>query len=274
MKTVAATLIVLSLATTTLAGNLPWCEKTEGPLVPIPDPSTWQPAERAAAAADGVPWYQPPGLQAGDTYQLIFATSFQTTVDSDPLVPPVFPRFGGLDAGDWIVTFAAASSGLPGLPNPWNGEDLVYQAVLSINGSDARDRLAISGPVYNTHGELIALDAGDLWDGSIANPVGFDETGNGITGSPNVWTGSSPVGRPFESCGAWDNATSNVSGTLGDVSVATSQWISGFSQSCDRTARLYGVSPPITAVPEPSTITLAVLFGLGFGWLMRTGGRP
>jgi hypothetical protein len=49
----------------------------------------------------------PPGLQPGDHYQLIFATSFVTAIDTDTSVPPATPYFGGLAAADYTVTYAA-----------------------------------------------------------------------------------------------------------------------------------------------------------------------
>lgn len=103
----------------------------------------------------------PVGLQPGDQYHIIFATSFVTVISSDTTVPPALPAFGGLAAADYTVTFAAAQAGLvPG----WNDLDITYKALLSTNGNDARDRITITGPVYNTNGFLIANSAADLWE--------------------------------------------------------------------------------------------------------------
>src|SRR4051794_2286121 len=97
----------------------------------------------------------PPGLNPGDHYQLIFATSVVTAIDSNTQVPPAWPFFGGLAAADWGVTFSAWQANI--LPN-WNFVDPIYHAVLSTNGHDAKDRISIQAPLYNTQGELIAND--------------------------------------------------------------------------------------------------------------------
>jgi hypothetical protein len=133
----------------------------------------------------------PAGLQPGDHYHLIFATSFQTDIDTDTSVPPATPFFGGLAAADYAVTYTAWAAGM--LPD-WNFADLAWHAVLSTNGHNAKDRISVQGPIYNTHGDLIANDANDLWDGSIANPVGYDEIGQLITSDFGVWTGTKPDG--------------------------------------------------------------------------------
>ncbi len=75
------------------------------------------------------------------------------------------------------MTYAAATSGLI---DDWQGVDIVYHAILSAPGNNAIDRLQISGPIYNIHGELVALDKADLWDGTIAHPIGYDEFGNQV----------------------------------------------------------------------------------------------
>lgn len=74
-------------------------------------------------------------------------TGFVTSIDTDTTVPPAIPQFGGLAAADYGVTYAAAGGGLI---TGWNSSDIIYKAILSTEGNNARDRLAISGPVYNT----------------------------------------------------------------------------------------------------------------------------
>jgi len=146
----------------------------------------------------------PAGLGPGDQYHILFATSTVAYVTNDTSVPPPTPaEFGGIDAADWIVTYRAAFAGLvPG----WNGLDLVYRSILSIDGDNAVDRLSIVGPVYNTNGDLLANDAADLWDGSLVNPVGYNEKGELIASNTQVWTGTGMFGTwaSGESCGDWD----------------------------------------------------------------------
>ena len=258
LSAIAAALALLVSGGTALAETQPCCQRAadaDVPLVPIPDPTTWEPQAQQASS-----YSHPPGLQPGDKYHLIFATSFQTNIDSIPSLPPVNPfSFGSLEAGDWVTTVAAHWADLPGMED-WDGLEQIYTALLSIDGMDARDRITIEAPVYNTGGQLIALDADDLWDGSIENPVGFDEEGNGIEGDADVWTGTVGDGtwsHPLDpaSCGNWDTPGPFESGETGDALYNDSFWIQAGTQTCSMTARLYGVSPAIT-VPEPSCLCL------------------
>jgi hypothetical protein len=138
----------------------------------------------ASATAAGYPG--PASLQPGDHYQLLFATSFTTLIDTDTSVPPATPYFGGLAAADYTVTYAAWEANI--LPI-WNFSDIVYHAVLSTNGHDARDRLDIEAPIFNMHGDFLAAGADDLWTNGIANPVNYDEFGELIRSDQGVWTG-------------------------------------------------------------------------------------
>jgi hypothetical protein len=106
-------------------------------------------------------------LPPGSTYHIVFATSLLTDIDSTPAVPPSFPSFGGLDAADWLVTFAAFNAGR--VPD-WDGVATTWTAILSSDSVNARDRVTISGPVYNTNGDLVANGFSDFWSAS-ADPL-------------------------------------------------------------------------------------------------------
>ena len=245
---IAAAWFVLLPVAAAPAETQPCCQRVAddgGPLEPIPDPSTWQ-----QPAASPSP---PSGLQPGDKYHVIFATSFQTAVDSVAIFPPAFPHFGSLEAADWIVTFAVYNTGQ--LPD-WNTYDLIYTAILSTAETDARDRLTLQGPLYNTRGDLIATGEADLWDGAIANPVGYDEFGGEVVEDAQVWTGTNTLGyEEVDTCVNWTNPSSFDRGQTG-IATEANNWLSITEITCNCTARLYGVSPAITYVPEPSTLVL------------------
>ena len=94
-----------------------------------------------------------------------------------------FTGFRGIDRADVVVNFQALGGAntseienafdlsfnefLTGDPDlPWDAVTPYWQAILSDtgDGGDARDRLNITAPVYNTNGELVATDLNDLFD--------------------------------------------------------------------------------------------------------------
>ena len=112
-------------------------------------------------------------------------------------------------------------------------------------GCDARDRIKITAPVYNTNGDLVAIDKADFWDQSLLAPIEFDEFGNVQTG--NVWSGTTPAGVwGGQSCGEWDNPSSSNSGDIGTIGNTNPGWILNGFNSCNQSARLYAISPELT----------------------------
>ena len=176
-------------------------------------------------------------------YHTAFATSFVTVIDTNTRVPPAVPYWGGLDAADFTVTYAAWQGGM--LPE-WNYSDIVYHAILSTNGSNAKDRLAIAGPVLNTRSVLVALNGEGFWSGEIANPIEYDQYGNLMTGATSVWTGTTVSGVwSGDSAGGWNDPSQYA--TVGDAYSSNWAWINGATIPGTSAARLYGISPPIVS---------------------------
>ncbi len=213
---------------------------------------------------------QPPGVEPGEKYHLLFATSEFFAITTSPAVPPAPSEFGSLAGGDWNVTFAAFVAGrVPG----WNGLELIYQAILSINGNNARDRIAIEGKIFNTHFDLLANDLSDLWDGSLATAVDYDEFGNLITTSTDVWTGTNISGfHSSDSCGDWNSPLGANLGSIGNATGSGNNWINFARKSCDESARLYGISPAITLPDSADFNGDNVVDGLDFLTLQQTLG--
>lgn len=114
-----------------------------------------------------------------------------------------------------------------------------YKAILSSDTEDAASRITISGPVYNTAGQLVANDAADLWDGTIAASLVYSETG--LFWGPTVVTGSTAAGtKTGDTCSNWTSTTGTA--RYGLSSATTSDWISFNEDSCEMVRALYCIS--------------------------------
>ena len=208
------------------------------------------------------PYYIPIGQEPGSSYQLIFVTSFLTAITGDQSFPPSPPLFGNRTDADWLVTSAAYNGGL--LTN-WDGASIVWKALLSDDPgtpqANAKDYVPITAPLYNTHGDLIASSAAQLWSGSIDNPVLYDETGTAVTSYPPenrsdvVWTGTRPNGTATDNtCNNWNTIGTSASAEIGDCTCITyagntNAWIDQSVQTANMAGRLYGVSPVFAVGP-------------------------
>jgi len=189
-----------------------------------------------------------------NTSHLIFATSEQYSASDDPSVPPgTSGEFGNMAAADWYCTEAAHYGGL--LEEPWDFQELIWTAYLSDSNIDAVDRIEITGPVYNTQGDLIAADADEFWSPHAVwhNPVGYDEFGDAIPPSPGnrVWTGSFPNGevQTADHCSNWSSSTGN--GYFGRATNTGSSAVTAGLTSCSTALRLCCISPAMTAQTTP-----------------------
>jgi hypothetical protein len=183
----------------------------------------------------------------GSTYHVLFASSelFRTT--SSTAIPPPSFRFGSIAAADYQMTLSAIFAQLPGT-QAWDGISPVYRSILSTSGDNASSRLAVAGPVFNTHGTRLADSHAELFDGNLYAAVGYDEYCQAIVSYSDVWTGSISTGiwAGF-SCGTW-NSTFSGSGRVGSTIHANFQWIDASTdKSCSQSARLYGLSSALTA---------------------------
>ncbi|MEM6330530.1 MAG: hypothetical protein AAF790_09800 [Planctomycetota bacterium] len=152
-----------------------------------------------------------------------------------------------------MTTLAASQAGLV---SDWNGQDIIYRALLSDSTVDAIDYTNIQGRVYNTNGDLLALDAADFFDGELERPLDFDQNGNRIVSSnTDFFSGvAAGGGSAGDTCGNWDDPNGGMAsvGTFVD-----SSWLVGNPSPCNTIKRLVGVSPAITVpIPEPSSLSI------------------
>jgi hypothetical protein len=172
----------------------------------------------------------PAGLQAGDTYQLVFVTSTETAATS-----------GDIADYDAFVQAAAAAAGM---------SSITWRVIGSTLGVDANAHALVSAPVYNMNGELVATGYADFWDGTHLSAMRYTELNLIRTGNNNVWTGT---------------LLNGMSGGVGDaLGEATPWWgemglLTGWTQHGGNTNTvlyaLYALSDPIT-VPEPGAAWL------------------
>ena len=139
-------------------------------------------------------------------------------------------------------------------------------------GIAAKDHAFVSGPVYMTNGIIIANDFDDIWDGTIANNLLIDESGNAIntaggSGSGRLtWTGDASNYNSAGVIGTSPLGNGGNSAQTGDPITASWHSYGGHvARSPDTSLRVYALSEVITvaAIPEPSTAVLATLGLIG-----------
>jgi hypothetical protein len=147
--------------------------------------------------------------------------------------------FGGLSVADIeCQSYGDGGSFTSGFGATWT-------AVLSDNTTGAKYRFTLQGPVYNTYGDLVANDATDLWDGTLANAVGYDEEGASV--SAIAWTGTLFGGTSSsDNCLNWTDNTFTQDGTGGGSDQTNSFWIDGGIWTCDTVNRFYCISSAVT----------------------------
>lgn len=169
--------------------------------------------------------YTPPNLRPGDQYHLIFVTD----AERDASVPQI-------EAYDGFVAQEATRSDLT--------QEATWTAVFSTDILNARDRLSIVAPVYNLAGELVASGSNDLWDGDVAAHIDVNQFGHRRLDAI-VFTGSSDDGMAKETL-VLDGLV-----TVGRVGYLDGAWLDDNESDPTTPHHFYGISGPITVIPEP-----------------------
>ncbi len=184
----------------------------------------------------------PAGLSAGDNYHVIFVSSTARDATSSDIAD--YDAFVGALAD---AAGIGASVGVSWL------------ALGSTATVDAIDHLAtvftdLSAPIYNQHGELVATNYADLWDGSLVSAVRYTETGNTLALNA-VWTGTDSSGQVIPTFPLGGNPGG---AGYGSATSSSSLWLQTFRRGIPIQYNLYGVSSQLTvsAVPVPAAAWL------------------
>jgi hypothetical protein len=196
----------------------------------------------------------PGDLYSGDAYHVVFITSAYTQGEPDVLRP-------SLNEYDAHIKSAAANAGID--------NNIDWAAVVSVYGVNAKDHVATlfsdlnNVPIYNQGGLRVANSWMDLWDGSVLNPVQYNEFGL-IQGAHQAWTGTAEDGTALDPLDS-----PSPFATVGAMWAADGRWINlGPEPKEDRfTAGFYGISSQLTvvsSVPVPAALWLfaTALIGL------------
>lgn len=190
----------------------------------------------------------PSGLNPGDQYRLAFVTSGTRDAASAEIA----------DYNAFVTSQANSNIVLQSLAATWFaiGSTRTVTASENIGG-------VFNMPIYNLSGLRIANGSADLWDGSLENPVSYDQDGAlrpvGVYTGTN-WYGSSDI---------------DYLGQFTLVSKGSSQYKDTKWMYVDFVNKLelhsfYGISAPLTVpggdVPEPGTMGLLTLGLMGLGW--------
>ena len=210
-------------------------------------------AAAAPAAADLV---APAGLNPGDKFHVVFLSSTSTTASS------ASPSFY-----DAIVTSDANANGL----GTYNGSPVTWQTLASFSsGPDANDRFSPTAPVYrldhdsNPSNDLVANDATDLYDGTIANPVNVRPDLTLADPLASVWTGSNSdgsAGIKFFMSQSFDASLGSFSVIFGFPAETDSDWLTGFDGTNISSLPLYAFSQELTVAAVPESSWIAALAG-------------
>ena len=194
-----------------------------------------------------------PNLTPGSQFRYVFVTSGARNATSTDI--NTYNTF--------VNNEASAGSETSGITGPWT-------AIASTASISARTNTATTAtggvPIYRVDGTLVAHNYGDLWDGSIANPINVTQDDENVPTGTFVWTGTT-------STGSTDSNPLGVATSRYGVATATNTgWIGSANRNSSTNQRLYAMSSiqeiP-AAIPEPTTIIASLLVGAGLLPLKR-----
>jgi len=184
----------------------------------------------------GAPW------QTGDTYHLVFVT---------------FGTHNGISTDIGVYNaFVQAAADAAGIGAT---ESVTWYAIGSTVTVDAKDNAVVSAPVYNMSAnmlpELVATNAGDMWDGDITGPILYAENREipdygTYPPAQYAWTGSDPSGVA-------DRPLGSAKPMVGQSNKADGEWIACYWAACPQAQgfRLYALSEPLQVLGSGITLS-------------------
>jgi len=195
----------------------------------------------------------PDGLgdwDVGDTYRLVFVTSTKTAGTSTDI--GVYNTFVQTAAG------LSTETGVSGLS--WMAIGSTATVTAKSNTSTTFTEEDPGFPIYLLDGTTkVADDYKDLWDGGIDAKINKDENLVAVAANQNMITGTSTDGTGGTVLG--DGSGNVTYGRAADK--VNSDWVAKGTTPAANSNRMMALSPELVIVPEPATLALLGLGGLG-----------
>ena len=202
----------------------------------------------AAGTASAGQIATPTGLNPGDQFRIVFLSSTTTSATSSDL-----------STYDNIVSSDATGY-------TYGGTSPIWKAIVSNLTINARDHIGLQStsliPLFTVDGTKVST--GNLWNGSLMNPINRHIDGTAFPYASAVWTGTDPNTGAANLPGQYYMGDT-PSVAYGDSTTTNYMWAMASVLSPSNGLSLYGISEVLAipaSVPEPSTVMLAGLGGL------------
>lgn len=196
----------------------------------------------AVQLADAAIITLPPSLAPGAQYRLAFLTSG-------------FRDATSANINDYNTFVSTAANSVV----PLNSLGTSWSAIASTASVDARTNTGtdtgVGVPIFDLHGNKVADNYADLWDGTIDSPIRFTELDQTLDAF--VWTGSNSDGTA--AAGFTLGISPSTAVHFGRSTGLGGVWMFNGNNPKTTNERIYGMSGILSApaaVPEPSMIGL------------------
>ncbi len=203
---------------------------------------------------------QPPSLNPGDQYRLVFVTSGIVPAESTDIAfynDFVSNAANAANLGvDWKVIGSTQAVGV------WQNTN-----------TDPSPPGATGVPIFMLDGTRVATDYDDLWDGTLEGNR-LNVTEYGLTRNSRVWTGTYRYGSPLPAQYLGDVANGPLFGNSnpslgGALSYSFNFWIEDWADQAWQQSSLYAISGILRVPGTPGVVPEAASF-LVWGGLATT----